>query len=143
MNNFKKYNKKIIIATGGTGGHIFPAITFGKFLNKKFSDVLYITDSRGLINEDLAKLKPKVINVRGFIGKSYFQKLISIVLQLIATFRIIIFLKNKKIDLVLGFGSYVQVPVVLAAIMLKINIVLHEGNLILGNANKFFWKFGY
>ena len=47
MNNFKKYNKKIIIATGGTGGHIFPAITFGKFLNKKFSDVLYITDSRG------------------------------------------------------------------------------------------------
>ena len=62
-------------------------------------------------------------------------------LILIASFRIIIFLKNKKIDLVLGFGSYVQVPVVLAAIMLKINIVLHEGNLILGNANKFFWKF--
>ena len=30
---------------------------------------------------------------------------------------------------------------VLAAIILKINIVLHEGNLILGNANKFFWKF--
>ena len=41
----------------------------------------------------------------------------------------------------LGFGSYVQAPVVLAAKILKINIILHEGNLILGNANKFFWKF--
>ena len=52
-----------------------------------------------------------------------------------------IFLKSKKPDLVLGFGSYVQVPVILAAKILKINIILHEGNLILGNANKYFWKF--
>ena len=86
MNNSKKYNKKILIVTGGTGGHIFPAITLGKYLNKKFSDVIFITDNRGFINEDLAKLKPKVINVRGFIGKSYFQKLISIVLIIIASF---------------------------------------------------------
>ena len=48
MNNSKKYNKKIIIVTGGTGGHIFPAITLGKYLNKKFSDIFYITDNRGL-----------------------------------------------------------------------------------------------
>ena len=34
MNNLKKYNKNIMIVTGGTGGHIYPALTLGKYLNK-------------------------------------------------------------------------------------------------------------
>ena len=141
MNNLKKYNKNIMIVTGGTGGHIYPALTLGKYLNKKFSNVSFITDLRGKKNENLANLHPKIINVKGFVGKSYFQKIISILLMLVSLLRVLVFLKSKKPDIVLGFGSYVQVPVILAAKILKINIILHEGNLILGKANKYFWKF--
>ena len=41
----------------------------------------------------------------------------------------------------MGFGSYVQVPVILAAKVLNIKIILHEANLVLGNANKYLWSF--
>ena len=112
MNNL---NKNIIIVTGGTGGHIFPATTVGKYLSKKLFNVSFITDARGLNNINLARLKPKVIYVKGFAGKTYIQKITSITLMLIAFLKILFFLKNKKIDLILGFGSYVQVPVILAA----------------------------
>ena len=51
MNNLKKNNKNIIIVTGGTGGHIFPALTAGKYLNEKLLNVNFITDRRGKKNE--------------------------------------------------------------------------------------------
>ncbi len=141
MINSKKNKGNIIIVTGGTGGHIFPAITTGKYLNEKLFNVKFITDIRGLNNLSLSKLNPKVIPVKGFAGKTFFQKLISIILIFMSLLKVIFFLKKNKADLVLGFGSYVQVPVILAAKLLKINIILHEGNLVLGNANKYFWRF--
>jgi len=55
-------NKNIIIVTGGTGGHIYPAITFGKYLTKKYFKVTFITDKRGLANKNLSliiNLDPK------------------------------------------------------------------------------------
>ena len=141
MNNFNNNKKNIIIVAGGTGGHIYPAITLGKYLNHNLLNVIFITDQRGLNNLNLARLEPNVINVRGFAGKTFLQKIFSIILIIISLFRTLAFLKNKKADIVLGFGSYVQVPVVLAAKILKIKVILHEGNLILGNADKYFWKF--
>ena len=41
----------------------------------------------------------------------------------------------------MGFGSYVQVPFVLAALVLKKNVILHEGNAVMGKANRLFWKY--
>ena len=134
-------NKNIIIVTGGTGGHIYPAITFGKYLTKKYFKVTFITDKRGLANKNLSSLKPYLINVKGFAGKTVYQKIISISLIFISFLKSLIFLLNKKTDLVLGFGSYVQVPVILAAKILHIKIILHEANLVLGNANKYLWNF--
>tara|TARA_S200000501_G_scaffold74149_1_gene66016 strand:- start:133 stop:939 length:807 start_codon:yes stop_codon:yes gene_type:complete len=43
--------------------------------------------------------------------------------------------------MVIGFGSYVQVPVIIAAKILNIKVLLHESNIILGNANKYFWHY--
>ena len=137
----KKRNKNIIIVTGGTGGHIYPAITIGQYFIERYLNVNFITDKRGFLNSNLAKFKPKLINVRGFAGKKVLQKFISIFLIIISFFKSLIFLIHKKADLVLGFGSYVQVPVILAAKILNIKIILHEANLVLGNANKYLWNF--
>ena len=137
----KKRNKNIIIVTGGTGGHIYPAITIGQYFIERYLNVNFITDKRGFLNSNLAKFRPKLINVRGFAGKRVLQKFISIFLIIISFFKSLIFLINKKADLVLGFGSYVQVPVILAAKILNIKIILHEANLVLGNANKYLWNF--
>ena len=71
-------NKKIVIVTGGTGGHIFPAISLAEYFSNKLLDVNFITDKRGKNNPNLAALNPITINVKGFVGKSIFQKIISI-----------------------------------------------------------------
>ena len=96
MINSKNNNRNIIIVTGGTGGHIFPAITIGKYLNEKLFNVKFITDSRGLYNISLARFNPKVIPVRGFAGKTFFQKIILITLIFISFFRTIFFFKKKQ-----------------------------------------------
>ena len=134
-------NKNIVIVTGGTGGHIYPAITLGEYLSKKYLNVSFITDYRGLNNKNLAKLNPALINVRGLAGKSFLYKLTSLFLILISFFKSLFLLIKKNTDLVLGFGSYVQVPVILAAKVLNVKIILHEANLVLGNANKYLWNF--
>ena len=136
----KNIKKNIVIVTGGTGGHIFPALALGQYLIENFLNVNYVTDRRGLANKNLAKVKPIIINVKGFAGKTFFQKIYSLFLILVSFLKSIIFLKRVKPDLVLGFGSYVQVPVVLAAKILNIKIMLHEANLVLGNANKYLWN---
>ena len=120
-----KTNKNIIIVTGGTGGHIYPAITIGQYLIQRYLKVNFITDKRGFVNSNLAKFKPTLINTKGFAGKNILQKFISIFLIVISLFKSLVFLINKKADLVLGFGSYVQVPVILAAKILNIKIILH------------------
>ena len=63
----KNIKKNIVIVTGGTGGHIFPALALGQYLIENFLNVNYVTDRRGLANKNLAKLKPIIINVKGFI----------------------------------------------------------------------------
>ena len=134
-------NKKIVKVTGGTGGHIFPAISLAEYFSNKLLDVNFITDKRGKNNPNLAALNPITINVKGFVGKSIFQKIISIFLIIIYLCKSLLFLKRNKTDMVIGFGSYVQVPVIIAAKILNIKVLLHESNIILGNANKYFWHY--
>ena len=69
------------------------------------------------------------------------QKIASLAVLGISTFKAVFFIKKNKIKTIVGFGSYVQVPFVLAALAMKKNVILHEGNAVIGKANKLFWKY--
>ena len=56
---------------------------------------------------------------------------------LISTFISIFFLKSKKIDILIGTGGYMSVPICIAAKILNIKIYLFEPNMVIGRANKF------
>ena len=128
--------KKIIISTGGTGGHIFPAIVLAKYLKKNKFDVLLIGNKK--IDDYIKKdeLEYKIIN-SGYNLKS-FKSIKNIIYGIIQSVKIF---KEFKPDLVVGFGSYATLPVLIVAYFKKINLYLHEQNSHIGRINRFFSKY--
>ena len=73
-------SKKIIIATGGTGGHVFPSISLVNILKKEY-EVLITTDKRGAqYMKDFFDVKIQIINSNTIFGKNIFKIFIDIIL---------------------------------------------------------------
>ena len=130
--------KKILISTGGTGGHVIPATTILNHLKNEY-EVVISTDLRGLkyldsnnykiFKVDTPKLN-KLILLPFAILKVFFL-----------TFGSLFLLKKEKIEILISTGGYMSLPLCLAAKILNIKIFLLEPNMIIGRANKFFLNF--
>ncbi|UAT43147.1 UDP-N-acetylglucosamine--N-acetylmuramyl-(pentapeptide) pyrophosphoryl-undecaprenol N-acetylglucosamine transferase [Anaplasmataceae bacterium AB001_6] len=132
----KKKKKRIIIIAGGTGGHLFPAITLYKNCLNNSLDTYLISDKRslkykeklaGIENLHITSIKPK--SSGRFIF--FFSAIISVIQSFCIFFKI-------KPDLIVSFGSYVSVPPMLIAAILNKNMILHESNAVIGKAIKLF-----
>ena len=127
--------KKIIISTGGTGGHVIPAQVLYDYLKDK-NEIIITSDKRGIdyLNEkkykikqiDVPKIKKDIISFIPFI--------ISFSLSILRSY---LFLAKKKINILISTGGYMSVPICIAARILKIKIFLFEPNLVIGRANLF------
>lgn len=132
---------KIVITSGGTGGHIYPAISLIKYLENNGEEVTFI-GARGKLEDELAKKED--IN---FIGLEFskrngiINKIKFIFCLIKAIFICIKIFKKNKPDVVVGFGNYISFPVCVAAFIEKIPIFLHEQNSIMGKANKILGKY--
>ena len=125
----------ILITTGGSGGHVIPAIAFYEHLKESF-DVSLLVDKRGstFINEKKYRyeiIQSPRLNINLLNFPLVFIKLF------ISIFKSFVFLKKKKIDILIGTGGYMSFPICLAAKFLNIKIYLFEPNMIIGRANKF------
>lgn len=148
----KKINKpikNILIAAGGTGGHIYPGLTIAKELIKRGYQVSWIGSENGLekklIPEANLNLEPgleydflKISGVRnkGLLG---WVKLPGKLFSAVLTARKI--LKKRKIDLVISFGGFASGPAGIAARILNIPLFIHEQNAVLGMTNKILSRF--
>ena len=133
--------KKIVLSTGGTGGHIFPAIAISEYLTSKNIYNKITTDKRGYRFIKNYDLSCEIINSKSFINKNPIILLVNFCLTILAFIKSFIFLIKEKPDLVIGFGGYASVPVCLVASIFKIKLVIYENNLIVGKANKFLANF--
>ena len=131
--------KKILISTGGSGGHVIPATVFYEHLKDKF-DVFLSTDKRGSKFINLQKYEIKIINTPKLISNLFLLP-INLFLIGVLSIKSIFYLKEKKIDFLISTGGYMSLPLCVAAKILKIKIYLYEPNMILGRANSFFLKF--
>ncbi|MCF0107123.1 MAG: undecaprenyldiphospho-muramoylpentapeptide beta-N-acetylglucosaminyltransferase [Holdemanella sp.] len=134
---------RVCCVTGGTGGHIYPALA----LVKKWEqldpslDILFIgNDDR--MEADLIPAQGyrfKALHTSGLVGGVIGKA--KAVMQLgLAYGKAKAYLKEYKPDIVIGFGGYVSAPVILAAHALKIATVIHEQNSIVGKANQHVMK---
>jgi len=127
-----------LISTGGSGGHVIPAIILNQHLSKKFNTIIS-TDKRGLkyIDDEIKHLEiintPKLNNI--------FLLPINLVIIFYLTYKSYFLLKRKKIKKIFSTGGYMSLPLVLAAKFLRLDIYLIEPNRVIGRANKFFLNY--
>lgn len=136
---------RVIVSGGGTGGHIYPALTLIQAIQKKCKNfkVLYVGTKAGLEADIVPKagIDFKTIHVRGLERKFSMENVATIFqsVQSLWTARKII--KAFAPDIAIGTGGYVCGPVLLAASLLKIPTMIQEQNVIPGITNKILSKF--
>ena len=131
-------NKKIIFSSGGTGGHIFPAINLMKHFSYKGHKVLLVTDDRGNnFLKDYPELKSCIIKSSSPINKNFFQKILSLITIFNSLIKSMIILKKEKPHLIFGLGGYVSFPISFASKFFGVPLVIYENNAVLGRANKY------
>ena len=131
---------KIWIATGGTGGHVFPALSVAAELVKRGHRVTISCDGR--VSKMVKDGKPKnakmvFVWASGVGAKSRIKQMIALMkIGFSAMALSLRFLFNRP-DRLVAFGGYASVPAVFAAHLWKIPTYLHEQNAAIGRANKF------
>ncbi len=129
---------KIIIATGGTGGHVFPAYSLAKHFLENKINVEIISDKRGLkYLQDYKDIKVIKINSSTIFKKNIIQMLLSTFIIFYSVLRSLFFLLKDRPNLVFGMGGYSSFPVCIAAKILRIPFIIYENNLYIGKANKY------
>lgn len=137
-------NKKILIATGGTGGHINPALGTAGYIKEKYpsAEIVFV----GTADKMEARLVPeagyklRTIEISGFwrsFSLSAIKHNIGTVLKLLkSSSQAKKIIKDFKPDLVIGFGGYVSGPVLRMAAKMEIPTAVHEQNAFPGVTNK-------
>ena len=132
-------DKKILISTGGSGGHVVPATILYEQLKNQFQ-VSISTDNRGIKFLDKNKYNFEVFNVAP-ISKNIFLLPFQFFLIVYLIIKSIFFLRKREIDILISTGGYMSMPLCFASKILNIKLFLYEPNMVLGRSNKFFIKF--
>lgn len=129
--------KKMLIMAGGTGGHIFPALTIADHCYAQ-GVAIYWLGSKGGMEERLVRSRYhlRLLNISGLRGKrkcDLFFAPFRITMAIIKAMKI---LRQVRPDVVLGMGGFVSGPGGVAARLLRIPLVIHEQNAIAGMTNR-------
>lgn len=133
--------KKVLITSGGTGGHIFPAIGLAQELQKADHKIDIFFMAGGLQTNryfDRKNFSYQEVACSRLISKNPLKLILGLLNLFKGVGQSIRFMKQYRPDVVVGFGSFYTVSTLLAAKFLKIPIVLHEANSLPGKANKWF-----
>ncbi len=134
---------KILIASGGSGGHIFPAISLARELKKRGAEIIFVASRRRLDRAILEKEPYKKIflsvNPMPYkFGPGVFGFIFKLALDLFASFAVIV---RYRPEAVIGFGGYTSGEIVMLASFMKAKTVIHEQNVIPGRTNRLLDRF--
>ena len=132
----KQKKETVIITTGGSGGHIFPAEAIAKALLDKGTHVIFLTDKRGQVFHGIKDVPTYRLMAESVTGRSLFGKIRAAIKLYCGTVQAIFLMYKLKPNAVIGVGGYASIPAVMAAHLAHIPVILHEQNAVLGRANR-------
>jgi UDP-N-acetylglucosamine--N-acetylmuramyl-(pentapeptide) pyrophosphoryl-undecaprenol N-acetylglucosamine transferase len=135
---------KILIAAGGTGGHLFPALRFAEEIKERNAGaVLFVTSCK---NQDTDILKESNMPHTGLPVIGFQSRKVPDILNFsarlaVSFIRSLFVLLRFNPDIVVGFGGYVSGPVLFSAVLLRKKTVIHEQNVYPGKTNRILSRF--
>tara|TARA_B110000438_G_scaffold160912_1_gene154178 strand:- start:107 stop:1255 length:1149 start_codon:yes stop_codon:yes gene_type:complete len=147
-NDFNSSGCEVLIAGGGTAGHVIPAIAIGDSLcREKIVDSrakIQVVGSKRGVGEKLfiaAGYELTLLPGRGLQRKLAFKNFIAIFELFNAFFRSLFLLKKIRPKVIVATGGYASFACGLAAVLLRIPLVVTEQNIVPGSVNKFLSRF--
>jgi UDP-N-acetylglucosamine--N-acetylmuramyl-(pentapeptide) pyrophosphoryl-undecaprenol N-acetylglucosamine transferase len=141
MTKFKTTKASIAITGGGTGGHLKIAKVVKDELVKQNIPVIYIGSQQG---QDKKWFEHNsgfdtcyFLQSQGVVNKKYLAKLVSLYNIFRSAFSLYSVFKKHKITALLSVGGYSAAPAVIAAIMLRVPLFIHEQNSTIGTLNRY------
>ncbi|MEI8011321.1 MAG: undecaprenyldiphospho-muramoylpentapeptide beta-N-acetylglucosaminyltransferase [Candidatus Omnitrophota bacterium] len=134
--------RKIILATGGTGGHIYPALVTAEELRRRGCDISFV-GAFGSAGDRIrgAGFECVDIAVEGFASRGIIDRVRAAGRMVQASASCFGLIKRMRPAAVLGFGAYSSFPVVLSAVVCGVPAMLHEQNAVPGEANRILGRF--
>jgi UDP-N-acetylglucosamine--N-acetylmuramyl-(pentapeptide) pyrophosphoryl-undecaprenol N-acetylglucosamine transferase len=134
-------SKKIFIVSGGTGGHIMPARCLASLLHQQNHQILFFGDEKIYNYVKSNDAFPTLIINSSQFKKSLFSLIKGSIKISFGVMKSLYFIIKFRPDYVYAFGGYATFPMLIASVITKRQIILHEQNAHLGKVNRIFAKF--
>ena len=139
----KTTKNRVIVAGGGTGGHLFPGIAVSQELRQRGVEVLFVATENRLTLDALKRygLPVRTIKAEGIKGHSPMQVLRALAIIPLAIFHSVAILRDFRPQLTLGVGGYVSGPVTIGAWLMRMKTAIQEQNSVPGITNRILGRF--
>ena len=127
-----------MIMAGGTGGHVYPALSVGQHLRAQGIEVVWLGTRKGLEARVVpnAGFQMEWLEIKGLVGTSWMRKLAMPWMLLRAVTQALRIMRRRMPDAVLGMGGFAAGPGGIAAWLLRRPLVIHEANAVCGVTNR-------
>tara|TARA_X000000950_G_scaffold287690_1_gene401091 strand:- start:6868 stop:7905 length:1038 start_codon:yes stop_codon:yes gene_type:complete len=126
----------VIIAAGGTGGHVFPAEQIALDFKNKGWTPIWLGKNNSLESQVCNKLKMRMIHIHVCALRGVKNRVYPILLLIQAIMKLLFLFTLKRPKAIILMGGYVSLPAGIVASILRIPLFIHEQNSIMGGANK-------
>jgi len=127
---------------GGTGGHVFPALSVAEVLRSRNISVSWLGTRKGIESELVPAQNFPIfyIDIGGLRGTKIFKWLTAPYVLIKAIFQALTIIRRESPDVILGLGGFASGPGGVAAKILRLPLIIHEQNSIAGTTNKLLAK---
>ena len=133
---------RVLVAAGGTAGHLFPARALAEALTGPDSQIHLVTDRRGAgFEQDFPAASTHMIKAATPVGRSPLRAVRALATLAIGVASALVLIRRLRPDIVVGFGGYPTVAPLLAAWIARVPMLIHDQNAVMGRANRLLVRF--